>query len=222
MNNQVISTIEARHSKRSYLKKDIPEEIIKKVLLAAGNAPSCKNIQPWQVAVVTGATLKKLSDAMCIKYKNNDFEKSDYVYMPDKFADVFLARARECGYSLFELKGVERNNREQRREHNLQNFLFFGAPMEIIFFLPKNSERGSFLDIGFFMQNIMLGLLSYGISSCPQFSLAEYPDTIREVLGTSKDLWVVASIACGYADDDKINTFIPPRLKLEEYTKFYH
>lgn len=221
MNNQVISTIEARHCKRSFLKKNIPIDIINKVLTSAGNAPSSKNTQPWQVAVVYGNSLKKLSEAILEKFDQSQYEKADYQYTPDPISETYKARARACGFALFELKGIDRHNRDQRREHDRQNFLFFGAPLEIIFLLPKNSERGNFLDMGFFMQNVMLGLLSYGISSCPQYSIAEYPHTIRKILGISDDLWVVSGLACGYADDNKVNTFIPTRLNLENYTKFY-
>lgn len=222
MNNIVISTIEARHCKRSFLKKDIPIEIVKNVLVSAANAPSSKNTQPWQVAVLTGNTLQSLSDAMLAKFDHSQYEKSDYQYTTDPISDVFRQRARACGFALFDLKGIDRTNKEQRRDHDRQNFLFFGAPLEMIFFLPKNSERGNFLDMGFFMQNVMLGLLSNGISSSPQFSIAEYPHTIRKVLNKSEDWWVVSGLACGYADDSKINTFIPKRLELDEYSSFYN
>jgi len=221
MNNQVISTIEARHCKRSFLKKNVPVEVVKKVLESASNAPSSKNTQPWRVAVLTGQTLKNLSDAMVSKFDQAQYEKPDYQYTTDPISDTFRNRARACGFALFDLKGIDRNNRDQRREHDRQNFLFFGAPMEILFFLPKNSERGNFLDMGFFMQNVMLGLLSNGISSCPQFSIAEYPDTIRKTIQIEPDWWVVSGLACGYADDNKINTFIPKRLELNEYASFY-
>lgn len=222
MSNQVISTIEARHCKRSFLKKEIPVDIIKNVLISAGNAPSSKNTQPWQVSVVSGATLKSLSEAMLAKFDHSQYEKPDYQYTTDPISDTFRNRARACGFALFDLKGIDRTSKEQRREHDRQNFLFFGAPVEIIFFLPKNSERGNFLDMGFFMQNVMLGLLANGISSCPQFSIAEYPHIIRSVLKKPDDLWVVSGLACGYADDSKINTFIPKRLELEEYASFFN
>lgn len=221
MSNQVINTIEARHCKRSFLKKDIPLEIIKNVLASASNAPSSKNTQPWQVAVLSGKTIKALSDAMLSKFDKSQYEKPDYQYTTDPISEIFRSRARACGFALFDLKGIDRNSKEQRREHDRQNFLFFDAPVEIIFFLPKNSERGNFLDMGFFMQNVMLGLLSNGISTCPQFSIAEYPHTIRSVLNKTDDWWVVSGLACGYADDSKINTFIPKRLELNEYASFY-
>ena len=221
MSNQIINTIEARHCKRSFLKKDIPLDIIKGVLSSAANAPSSKNTQPWQVAVLNGKTIKTLSDAMLAKFDHSQYEKPDYQYTTDPISDIFRNRARACGFALFDLKGIDRTSKEQRREHDRQNFLFFGAPVEIIFFLPKNSERGNFLDMGFYMQNVMLGLLSNGISTCPQFSIAEYPHTIRSVLNKTDDWWVVSGLACGYADDSKINTFIPKRLELNEYASFY-
>ncbi len=221
MSNIVLKTIEARHSKRSFLKKDVPNSILEEVLVFAGNAPSSKNTQPWQVSVLKGKKRDELSKAMLEKFDQNIYEKDDFVYSVEPTPEVYRERARQCGYSLFELKGIDRYDKPQRKEHDRQNFLFFGAPVEMIFYLPKKAERGNFLDLGFFMQNVMLGLLSHGVSSCPQVSVAGYPDTIRKVLELPDDTCIVSGLSCGYANDDKVNTFIPPRLKLEEYTTFY-
>jgi len=39
------------------------------------------------------------------------------------------------------------------------------------------------VDTGMFLQNIMLAAESEGLATCPQASLAEYPDTVRRLLG---------------------------------------
>lgn len=221
MHDLVLNLIANRHSKRAFLKQEIPLDIVKNVLTIAGNAPSSKNTQPWQVAVVCGQTLAQLSQALLDKFDQNQQEKADYQYMIAPMPEAWANRAQKVGSAFFEFKGIDRNNNEQRREHQRQNYLFFGAPLELIFFLPKNAERGNFLDLGLYMQNVMLGLLSQGISSCPQVSIAAYPDTIRRVLGLKDDLWVVSGLACGYEDSSKVNTFYPERVELLEYASFY-
>ncbi|MGH3922403.1 MAG: hypothetical protein ACRDTT_05965 [Pseudonocardiaceae bacterium] len=42
----------------------------------------------------------------------------------------------------------------------------------MILHLPGNAEAGTFLDKGLFLQNVMLGLVSFGLGSYPQYSVA--------------------------------------------------
>ena len=91
----------------------------------------------------------------------------------------------------------------------------------MIFHLPMESERGNFLDIGLFMQNVMLGLVVEGLGSCPQFSICSYSDTIRQVLGLNNRM-IVCGMAVGIPDESaKVNTFIPERLSVNKYTQWF-
>lgn len=218
---QFLQLIRSRHSKRAYLNQAVPREILQAVLIAAADAPSSKNTQPWGVAVLSGASRDRLSALLCAKFDRGETEEPDYRYHPEPLAPEFMQRARECGYGLFELKGIDRHDRAQRLAHNRENFTFFGAPVQMIFHLPADAERGNFLDMGFFMQNVMLGLLAYGVSSCPQFSLATYSKTIREFLGLEGRL-IVSGLAVGFADPQaRVNRYVPPRLPLEQYVRWY-
>ncbi|PKL78834.1 MAG: hypothetical protein CVV27_02795, partial [Candidatus Melainabacteria bacterium HGW-Melainabacteria-1] len=133
----------------------------------------------------------------------------------------FLERARACGFGLFALKGIERHDRVARRAHDRENLTFFGAPVQMIFHLPANAERGNFLDLGFFMQNLMLGLVAHGLASCPQYSIAVYPQAIRDFLGLP-DRWIVSGMSIGYPDPSAlVNSYIPERLPLEDYVQWH-
>jgi len=48
----VFEAIRKRRSIRKYLDKDVPDELIKKILDAARWAPSAKNSQPWEFIIV--------------------------------------------------------------------------------------------------------------------------------------------------------------------------
>ena len=134
----------------------------------------------------------------------------------------FTERARACGYAIFEHKSIDRHDRAARIEHSRQNFLFFNAPVACIFHLSKTAERGNFLDLGMFMQNVMLGLVPYGLGSCPQASVAGYPDAIREILDLDASRLIVAGMAVGRPDPDAhINSFVPDRLPLEQYVQWH-
>ena len=49
-----------RHSARDFLKKEIPEEILKKIVQTSLQSPSWCNSQPWNVYVVTGTPLEEI------------------------------------------------------------------------------------------------------------------------------------------------------------------
>lgn len=223
MNHQITSDIiSQRHCKRQYLDTSIPKDTINAILQNAGNAGSSKNSQPWQVAIVTGNTQHQLIKAMCSQFDQNQFESPDYVYMTDPMPEVFKQRARECGYALYDLKGISKNDSAKRQAHFRENYTFFNAPMAFIFHLHANAERGNFLDMGLFMQNVMLGLSEQGLGSCPQFSICSYSNTVKTILNIESERIIVCGMSVGYPDESAtVNTFVPNRIPLNQYIKWY-
>ena len=221
MTLDIQNAIKSRHSKRSFLDKQIDQKTIETVLEWAQHAASSKNTQPWEVVVVMGETRNKLSKILCEKLDTKQTEDMDYEYMMDPVPDYLIDRARDCGHKLFELKKIGRRDIEARRAHNKENFTFFNAPVQLLFCLPAGSGRGNFLDMGLFMQNVMLGLLHFGLASCPQVSIAMYPNTVREVCGIPDDKWIVSGMSVGYPDEEAlVNTYVPTRAPLSEWTTF--
>ena len=218
---EFLSVLHARHCQRAFLDEAVPRDILESVLLAAGQAPSGKNSQPWKVTVAAGARRDALSEALCAAYDAGEKGKADYEYSLLPPPAEWMDRARACGYALFDLKGIERKDYEARKAHGRENFTFFGAPVVMIFHLPRGAERGNFLDLGMFMQNVMLGLTAQGLGSCPQFSVAGYADIVRKVLGSAEDRCIVAGMSVGWPDSEaKVNTFVPERLPLGDYVNW--
>ena len=173
------------------------------------------------MVALDGNTLNVLRDLLLKKHDAGDFDGLDYTYTLDPEPDTFKARARDCGYKLFELKGIGRDDVAARKAHGRLNWEFFGAPVVLFFFLPAGAERGNFLDMGQFLQNVMLGLVSEGLGSCPQVSVAAHGKTIREHLGLSDELWLVCGLSVGVPDTQAlINTYVPTRLPLDHYFKW--
>lgn len=218
MNENLIAQ---RHSKRAFLNEPVTRRQLEQIFAAASHAASSKNTQPWQVAVVTGSTKDQLSSAMCKKFDADEFDGEDYTYMIDPMPPEFKQRARECGYGIYQTKGIAREDSAARKAHFRENYTFFNAPVGLIFHLPKGAERGNFLDMGLFMQNVMLGITAEGLGACPQFSISAYSKTVREILKLDARI-IVCGMAVGYPDESAVvNTFIPNRLPVEAFTTWH-
>jgi nitroreductase len=222
MDSELLSIITARHCKRAFLDRAVPRETLEAVFTAAGHAPSTRNAQPWQVAVLSGAARDELSRKLCENFDRDVEPRLDYLARPAVAPPVFEQRAAAAAAGLLQAKGIARDDAAARRDHQRQNFLFHGAPVELIFHLPRDAAPGSFLELGLFAQNVMLGLVCCGLASCPQASVAGYPDTIREHLGLGSDRLIVCGMAVGYADDDApVNHFAPERAPLADYLRWF-
>ncbi len=61
----LFATLKNRGSVRKFQKKDVPQEILEKILLAATFAPSAGNFQPWEFIVVRDDKMKKSLAGAC-------------------------------------------------------------------------------------------------------------------------------------------------------------
>lgn len=62
----VFECVKTLSSIRSYIKKDVPEEVVKEVLEAGRLAPSAHNDQPWQFILVRNKVMLKEMVQYCI------------------------------------------------------------------------------------------------------------------------------------------------------------
>jgi nitroreductase len=222
MNPGVLSAISARHCKRAYQDRPVPKELLQQVLTAAAHAPSTRNTQLWQVAVLTGAARARLADRLCAAFDADEPIRPDYVNRPPTLGPLHNARAEAAGAGVLKAKGIDRDDAKARRAHLRANYRFYGAPVAMILHLPADAVPGTFLEIGCFLQNVLLGLEACELGSCPQYSVAGYSDHIRSELGLGNDRLIVCSLAVGYPDPHaQVNRFAPERASLAEYTHWY-
>ena len=222
MTNDFLPLIAARHCKRAFLDRPVPRETLEEVLRAAAHAPSTRNGEPWAVAVLTGAAKEALARRLCDLFDREAPMKMDYESRPAELPPTHLARAEAAAVGVHAAKGISRADPAARRRHLRDNLRFYGAPVAMIFHLPANATRGTFLEMGFFIQNVMLGLLARGLGSCPQASVAAYSDAIREHLGWGPDRLIVCGMSIGWVDEAApVNSFVPERAPLSEYTQWF-
>jgi nitroreductase len=216
------AVITARHCKRAFLDRPVPRDVLERVLTAAANAPSTRNGQPWRVAAVTGAARDSLARRLCAEFDREVPPRPDYPNRSPVPDPVLEERAATAGAGLLRAMGIAREDRARRRAHLRSNMTFYGAPVAMVFHLAGPAVAGTFLELGFFVQNVMLGLVARGLGSCPQYSVAGYPHVLREELGLGADRLIVCTLAVGYPDGAAaVNSFAPPRAALGEYVRWH-
>ncbi len=218
----VREALKLRKSTRAFLDKEVSIETINKVLENAKHAPSGVNTQPWQVAVLTGKSKNTLCDKIESTFRAGTKSNMDYQYYPLKWEDKYKDRRKECGLLMYSTLNISRDDKQKQIDQWAQNYQSFGAPMLLIFLIDKILEKGSFLDYGMFIQSTMLSAVEEGLGVCPQASIAEYPDIIREELGYSEEKLVLCGLAVGYEDKNNIiNSYRTPRENIDTFVKYF-
>ena len=214
--------IVSRRSVRAFLPDPVDEATIRDILEVASRAPSGTNMQPWRVYVATGETKERLSRAVLDSGIRAEKAKWDeYRYYPEKFFEPYYGRRRAVGFALYGHLGIGKRDVDQMRAQHDRNFIFFDAPVGMIFTIDRRLNQGSWVDYGMFLQNIMIAARGRGLHTCPQAAFAPYHRQIRPVLGIADEEVVICGMALGYEDVTKPeNGLRTERAALDEWVTF--
>ncbi len=216
--------IATRQSVRAFLPTPVPRVTVEQILQLAARAPSGTNTQPWKATVLTGAAKQRLSDAILAVY--NDLEErkqhtEEYAYYPTQWVDPYLARRRKIGWDLYGLLGIGREDKAKMHAQHGRNYVFFDAPVGIIYTIDRIMEQGSWLDFGMFLQNVMVAARARGLDTCPQAAFTQFHRVIARELGLANTEMVVCGMSLGYADMSKIeNTLTTEREPVSGFARF--
>jgi nitroreductase len=90
-----------------------------------------------------------------------------------------------------------------------------------MFTIDRRLERGSWLDCGMFLQNIMIAARARGLDTCPQASWSDFPETIARELALHEYETVLCGMAVGYADASAPEArLIPQREPVPGFARF--
>lgn len=218
----VDAAITSRRSVRAFLPDPVDDETIRDILRVANRAPSGTNMQPWKVWVTTGETKQKITDAILNSGIRAEKAKWDeYKYYPDQFFEPYYGRRRAVGFALYSALGIGKRDVDQMRAQHDRNFVFFDAPVGMIFTIDRRLNHGSWIDHGMFLQSIMIAARGRGLHTCPQAAFAPYHRQIRPVLAIPDEEIVVCGMALGYEDASKPeNNLRTERVPLDEFVTF--
>lgn len=220
----VDAAITSRRSVRAFLDTPVPVEVVRDILRVASRAPSGTNTQPWRVTVLTGASRAELSRRITAVHDDavqRAQHREEYAYYPTRWRSPYIERRRKVGWDLYGLLGIGRTDRERMHRQHGRNYRFFDAPVGLIFTIDRVLERGSWLDYGMFLQNLMVAARARGLDTCPQAAFTPFHRVIEEYLQLPSSEMVVCGMSLGVADPAAIeNTLFTERVPVEEFARF--
>ncbi len=227
MNHTAIDgAILSRRSIRAFTTQPVAKEVVAELLAVASRAPSGTNTQPWKVYVLQGASRTELADKVCAAHdaiRANPSLAADYQeeydYYPQQWVSPYIDRRRENGWSLYGLLGIVKADKDKMHAQHQRNYRFFDAPVGLMFTMDRVMGRGSLVDYGMFLQNVMVAARGRGLDTCPQAAWNGFAKIILPRIGATPDELLVCGMALGYADQSAIvNTLSTPRVPVEQFT----
>ncbi len=222
----VDAAIQSRFSARAFLPRAVPRALLDEILDVASRAPSGTNTQPWRVYVLQGAKKDELVQKVCAAHNAQAADpaltaqyKDAYDYYPEKWVSPYIDRRRACGFGLYGVLGIGKADKAAMHAQHQRNFKFFDAPVGLMFTLDTVMGRGSLVDYGMFLQNIMLAARARGLHTCPQAAWIGYSRIVLPHIGAAGNEMLVCGMSLGYADEGAlVNTFQTERESAQSFT----
>jgi len=220
------AAITSRMSARSFTSQAVSRATLHDILQVASRAPSGTNTQPWKVYVLQGQSRQTLVDKVCAAHDAlradpalADKYREAYDYYPEKWISPYIDRRRENGWGLYGLLGIGKGDKDAMHEQHQRNFHFFDAPVGLMFTIDRVLGRGSLLDYGMFLQNVMVAARARGLHTCPQAAWNGFASIILPHIGAGGGEMLVCGMSLGYADEQaRVNTFHTPREPVDAFT----
>lgn len=217
----VSEALTQRRSVRAYLDKPVNPDLIRTIFLKAQDSASNCNTQPWHVAVVSGEARDSIAQAMVADIMAGKTPTPHFVPGDQGLKDQYRKRQIACAISLYDAMDIKHEEKDKRQQLMLKNWQFFGAPHAAFFSMQKSMSEVNAVDMGIYLQSIMLLLTEHGLASCPQGALAMYTDAIIKMANIPEDHAIMFGLSFGYADTDaKINQFEVGREALDQCVEF--
>ncbi len=219
----VDDAIRSRKSVRRFLPTPVPAPVVRHILEVSARAPSGNNVQPWRVYALAGAARDAFCDEVVEAATNDpDRHQPEYAYYPTAWFEPYLERRRRCGFGLYATLGIARDDKAAREHQMLRNYAFFDAPVGLLVTLDRRLNTGSFMDVGMFLQNILVAARAQGLHTCAQAAFAWFHQVARKHLPMTDHEILLCGIALGHEDTAAPeNAFITERAAMEEFTSFH-
>ncbi|WP_205690042.1 nitroreductase [Caulobacter sp. SLTY] len=215
--------LRARRSIRAFRPDPVPEALVRELLEEASRAPSGTNIQPWKVHVVAGEVRTRLEREVLAHRETNPQDNSaEFPRRSGARRDPYLTRMRTLGKAMYGLLEIPKGDQAANWRQWGRNYQFFDAPVGLIFTIDKDLDAMSFLDIGMFIQTLMLSATGRGLGTCAQGAWNNYWTVTRRVLEVPVDQYIVCGLSLGWPDETAaVNGLAADREPVEAFAVFH-
>jgi nitroreductase len=146
---------------------------------------------------------------------------SEYKTYPPNLFEPYRTRRFKIGEMLYATLEIPREDKPARIAALGRNWEFFGAPVGLIFTIDRRMQACQWVDLGIFLQSIMLLAREHGLHTCPQESWAQFQQTVREFFSIPANEVVFCGMALGFADRTApVNGLVSERAPLQEFVTF--
>jgi len=217
----VIQALQQRRSIRGFEPREVPAELIEEIFTKASMAPSNCNTQPWHVNVVSGEARKKLEEQLMAGIMQGAQPQFHFKPGDMGLSGVYKERQFDCAARYYGTMGIERSDRDKRNWLMAKNWQFFGAPHAAFISMPKTMGEVNAIDIGVYLQTLMLLLVEHGLASCPQGALAAFPEPVKAITPIPEGNELIVGLSFGYeAVGEQINKVTMERAPLSDTVTF--
>lgn len=215
----VSEAVLTRRSIRDFSDRDVPFDVLQRVLDQARWAPSGCNFQPWEATVLTGEPLRELQKKLAAALPQDPVE---YVITPPDIPQEYKDRLAAMGAKQYGAMDVVRDDTEMRQRIVARNMVSFGAPVLLLCHIPRVMGLPQWSDVGMWLQSVMLLLRGEGLDSCAQEYMSMWGRLIKDHIGIADAEQILfCGLAIGYrADHTPINAFERERAPLDRQIRF--
>ncbi|MBB3458923.1 nitroreductase [Rhizobium sp. BK313] len=197
----VYEAVKSRRAVRRFTDRDIPKEVLERVLSAAAWSPSGSNLQPWNTYVVTGAALAELKKRAGKRVAaHGPWDEREYEMYPPELKSPYRERRSAFGHERYSALGIADGDWEAAQRAASANWDCFGAPAALFCYIDRDLGVPQWADVGMYLQTIMLLLRGEGLHSCTQMAWSVYRKTVAEILNPPKGLILFCGMSIGYED----------------------
>ena len=216
----VYEAVRSRQSVRGFLDRPVPTDVMTRVLAAALQSPSGGNLQPWHVYVLSGTKLEGLKARIRRRVAAGDLgDQLPTPPYPFTLPAPYAQRLEDMGARRYEAVGVDRDDRGARARVRAGNWECWGATTALFCYLEDTMLPPQWMDVGIFLQTVMLLFRAENMDTCPQIAWAEYHETVAEVIAPSSNLVLACGMSIGFADPDTPRLSMP-RARLSDAVSF--
>jgi nitroreductase len=211
-----------RRSIRGFRRDPVSKALIREIIALAMRAPSSLNTQPWNFYVVAGPALDRIRAGNTQRNLAGVPSSREFRSHGDY---VGAHRDRQIGIAkqLFAAMGIERDDKQKRKEWVLRGFRQFDAPVSIVVTYDRVIHGGDIgpFDCGAVTNALVNAAWSRGLGCVINSQGIMQSPVVREHAEIPDDQVIMICVAMGYPDDGfAANAVVSQRKSVDEAVVF--